>query len=320
MSLSRRIDPELAPVLEMMPADGGFDFSDLDATRRMSEEYFLEAARQMPSVKGVETEDICIPGPYNAPGVDIRIYQPTRCLRPAAGLLWIHGGGYILGDYRLDDYSVRKMAVDTGCVCVSVNYRLAPEDPFPAGVEDCYATLKWMINNSEKLNIDRSHIAIGGGSAGGGMAAGLALLARDRGEYKVAFQLLVYPMIDDRNITASSHAINDPRTWDRKKNLYAWNAYLGGLRDEDEVSPYAAATRAPDLTGLPPAYIAVGELDLFLDENINYAQRLIQAGVSTELHVYPGATHGFDCIHTAEVSKRFIAERNQAIIKALDRY
>ena len=209
------------------------------------------------------------------------------------------------------------MCVNTGCVILSTNYRLAPEAPFPAPVEDCYASLKWLVENSENLGIDKSHIAIGGGSAGGGLAAGLVIMTRDRGEIDIAFQLLIYPMLDDRNITPSSYNITDKRTWDREKNIYAWKAYLGDSAKDGNVSPYAAAARAEDLSGLPPAYIAVGELDLFLDESIEYAQRLLQAGVRTELHVYPGATHGFDSVLTASVSKRLIAERDMAIKKAL---
>jgi acetyl esterase/lipase len=317
MDLSKRIDPELAPSLEMMPADMVFNFSNLPVMREMAEKMFAEMAAQMPNVEGVETKDLAVPGPDNAPEVQVRVYTPNDCSRPAAGLLWIHGGGYIMGDYTLDDYSVRRMSVDTGCVCVSVNYRLAPENPFPVPVEDCYAALKWMVNNSDELGIDKERIAIGGGSAGGGLAAGLTLLARDRKEIDLAFQLLIYPMIDDRSITPSSHAVDDPRIWDRGKNIFAWKAYLGDSVKGDNVSPYAAASRARDLTGLPPTYIAVGELDLFLDENIEYAQRLLNAGVSTELHVYPRATHGFDSMITASVAKRFIEERNQAIIKAL---
>ncbi len=316
MDLTKRIDPELLPLLEMMPANGAFNFNDLETAREISNRVFAEMNSQMPHVKGVVTEDISIPGPYNAPGIDVRVYTPKDSSKPSAGMLWIHGGGYILGDYTLDDFTVKQMSVDTGCVCVSVNYRLAPECPFPAAIEDCYAALKWMVKNNDKLGIDKTRVAIGGGSAGGGLAAGLALLTRDRGEIDIAFQLLIYPMIDDRNVTPSSNLIDDPRTWDREKNIFAWKAYLGDSI-EDDVSPYAAAFRATDLTGLPSAYIAVGELDLFLDENMEYAQRLLQAGVSTELHIYPGATHGFDGMITARVAQRFITEKNQAIINAL---
>ncbi|MFC1495688.1 alpha/beta hydrolase [Thermodesulfobacteriota bacterium] len=317
MDLSKRIDPELAPSLEMMPDDGAFDFSDLPAAREMSEKMFAEMAALMLPVDGVDTEDVSIPGPDGAPDVTLRVYTPMNASGIMPGLLWIHGGGYILGNLDADDNSVKRMCINTGCVIVSTNYRLAPENPFPAPVEDCYASLKWMVENAGSFNIDRSRIAVGGGSAGGGLAAGLVILTRDRGEIELAFQLLIYPMIDNRNITPSSYAINDPRTWDREKNIFAWNAYLGGASEDDEVSPYAAAARAKDLSGLPPAYIAVGELDLFLDEDIEYARMLIQAGVSTELHVYPGATHGFDAMINAAVTIRFMEERDRAIIKAL---
>jgi len=317
MDLNKRIDPELAPSLDMMPDDGAFDFNDLPAARKMSDKMFAEIAAQIPPVDGVGTEDMSIPGPDGAPDVTLRVYTPKNMSGKMPGLLWIHGGGYILGNYEIDDNSVKRMCVNTGCVIASTNYRLAPENPFPAPIEDCYASLKWMVENAENINIDKSRMAIGGGSAGGGLAAGLAIMTRDKGEIDLVFQLLVYPMIDDRNITPSSHSINDPRTWDREKNIFAWKAYLGDSSDGNEVSPYAAAARTKDLSGLPPAYIAVGELDLFLDEDIEYAQRLMQAGVSTELHVYPGATHGFDSMVTAAVAKRFIEERDQAIIKAL---
>ena len=317
MDLTKRIDPELLPSIEMIPADGSLNFDDLPAAREMSSKMFSEMAAQMPPVEGVDSRDLAIPGPAGAPDITARLYAPKGLSGSKPGMLWIHGGGYILGDLDVDDYNLRQMCVNTGCVILSTNYRLAPEDPFPAPVEDCYASLKWMVENCESLGIDKSRIAIGGGSAGGGLAAGLVIMTRDRGEIEVAFQLLIYPMIDDRNITPSSHTITDQRTWDRDKNIFAWKAYLGESTEGDNVSPYAAAARAEDLSGLPPAYIAVGELDLFLDEDIEYAQRLLQAGVSTELHVYPGATHGFDSILTASVSKRFITERDKAIIRAM---
>lgn len=317
MDLMKRIDPELAPSLEMIPADGSLDLNDLASARIMSDKIFADMNAQMPHVDGVVTEDRSIPGPDGAPDITVRIYRPEKGSGLRPGMLWIHGGGYILGSLEADEHNLCRMCVNTGCIIVSTNYRLAPEHPFPAPVEDCYASLKWMAGNAGVLGIDKSRIAVGGGSAGGGLAAGLAILTRDRGEIELSYQLLVYPMIDDRNITPSSHGIIDPRTWDREKNIFAWNAYLGDSVKNGEVSPYAAASRAKDLKGLPPAYIAVGELDLFLDEDIEYAQRLLQAGVTTELHVYPGATHGFDSVLTAEVSRRYIKERDRSVIRAL---
>jgi acetyl esterase/lipase len=195
---------------------------------------------------------------------------------------------------------------------------LAPEHPFPAPVEDCYVGLKWLFAHANQLGVEPSRIAIGGASGGGGLAAGLALLARDRGEVQVAFQLLIYPMIDDRNVTPASYAITDPRMWNRESNRLGWKAYLGRDGGGADVSPYAAAARATDLANLPPAYIPVGALDLFVDEDIEYAQRLIQAGVPTELHVYPGAFHGFDLFApSAMVSKQFKADRDSALKRAL---
>ena len=317
MDLTKRIDPELLPSIEMIPADGSFNFDDLPAAREMITRMFAEMAAQMPPVEGVDSRDLSIPGPAGAPDITARLYTPKNLSGTKPGMLWIHGGGYILGDLDIDDHNLRQMCINTGCVILSTNYRLAPEDPFPAPVEDCYSSLKWFVENSKNLDVDKSRIAIGGGSAGGGLAAGLAIMTRDRGEIQIAFQLLIYPMIDDRNISPSSHTVTDPRTWNREKNIFAWKAYLGKSAEDGDVSPYAAAARAKDLFGLPPAYIAVGELDLFLDEDIEYAQRLLQAGVPTELHVYPGATHGFDSILTAAVSRRFREERDSAVRKAL---
>ncbi len=317
MDLLQLIDPELAPAIQMMPAEGVFNFDDLNAGRAMAEKMISEMVAQLPAIEGVYTEDRTVPGPENSPDVLVRIYVPEGRSDRLPAMLWIHGGGYIMGSVNFDDNQMKQVVNTIGCMVVSVDYRLAPENPFPAPVEDCYAALKWMAANADALGIEKSRIAIGGGSAGGGLAAGLALLTRDRAEVDIILQVLIYPMIDDRNVTPSSRAIIDPRTWNRDSNLFAWKAYLGKAAERGDVSPYAAASRAADLAGLPPAYIVVGELDLFVDEDIEYAQRLIQAGVPTELHVYPRATHAFDTIVTASVSKRFMAERDEAIRRAL---
>lgn len=314
MSLIDRVDPALRAGLEAFPPDL-LDLNDIPGTRTKLSTLF--GMLPAPVIEGVDSADHHIPGPPGDPAVFVRVYQPTS--RPALlpALLWIHGGGYVLGDVAGDDARARHLAKAINCVVVSVEYRLAPEHPFPAPVEDCYAGLKWLASNAVALGVNPQRIAIGGASAGGGLTAGLALLARDRGEVPVCFQLPIYPMIDDRNVTPSSQAITDPRVWNRQSNLLAWKAYLG--RDpDDDVSPYAAAFRATDLRGLPPTYIPVGEFDLFLDEDIAYAQRLLQAGVPTELHVYRGAFHGFDIfVPDADVSRRFTAGCEAALKRAL---
>jgi acetyl esterase/lipase len=275
---------------------------------------------QAPAIEGVTTEDRQVPGPEGAANVAVRLYQPADRPGTLPALLWIHGGGYVLGSVERDDPLAKHLAKVAQCVVASVEYRLAPEHPFPAPVEDCYAALKWLSTHSNELGVEKSHIAIGGASAGGGLAAGLALLARDRAEVEVALQLLIYPMIDDRNITPASKAIPDTFVWSRENNLMGWRSYLGREPGGEDVSPYAAASRATDLAGLPPAYIPVGELDLFLNENIDYAQRLLEAGVPTELHVYPGAYHGFNGFApSAEVSQRFNADRDNALKRGLHR-
>ncbi|MEM7535689.1 MAG: alpha/beta hydrolase [Chloroflexota bacterium] len=319
MNFIDRIDPALRPVLEMIPADL-LDLNDIPGTRAKVKAMF--SMMPTPVIEGVSSRTEYVPGPSadrgSGPEVMVRIYEPSARPENLPALLWIHGGGYVLGDVDMDDAKAAEMAVSINCVVVSVEYRLAPEHPFPAPVEDCYAALVWLANNAAALGVDASRIAIGGASAGGGLTAGLALLARDRGEVNVAFQLPIYPMIDDRCITPSSHAITDPRVWNRESNLLGWQAYLGHEPGSDDTSPYAAATRATDLSGLPPAYIPVGEMDLFLDENIEYAQRLIQAGVPTELHIYQGSFHGSDSFAPdVDSSKRFLSGCKDALRRAL---
>jgi acetyl esterase/lipase len=205
---------------------------------------------------------------------------------------WIHGGGYVAGSNLGDDLRFDRWCPTLGCVGVSVEYRLAPEHPYPAPLDDCYAGLAWVVAHADELGVDASRVGIGGNSAGGGLAAGLALLARDRGELAINFQLLIYPMIDDRQVTHSS-GWTDP-IWPPSANTYGWTAYLGDRKGGPDVEPYAAATRATDLGGLPPTLIAVGAIDGFSDEDIDYAVRLRHAGVPVDLHVYAGAPHGFD--------------------------
>ena len=318
MDLPSRLDAEHLAVYRAMPDDLLSALGDdLPAARiRMAE---LAAAVERPPVPaGLTTEDRYAPGPAGAPDVLVRLYRPADLPSPAAALYWVHGGGMILGSIAMNDDSCAAIADKLRILVASVEYRLAPEYPYPAPMEDCYAGLRWFARAAAGLGVDPARIAIGGASAGGGLAAGLGLLARDRGEVAVAFQLLVYPMLDDRNITPSSHAVVDPKVWNRDANTVGWNAYLAGRAGADDVPVYAAPARATELAGLPPTYINVGDLDLFVDEDIAYAQALMRAGVPVELHVYPGAFHGSNnFVSRAVLSRRWTADERAALARGL---
>jgi acetyl esterase/lipase len=318
MNFLDQLDPELRKMVEKLPTDRPMDLNELPRARAGMKKMVTALLESMPPVEGVTQEDKFAPGRQGDPDVRVRVYRPTDQPKNLPALYWIHGGGYVMGDIDQDDRLMKQLVKRIGMVAVSVDYRLAPENPFPIPVEDCYSGLKWLFAHAGEFGVDASRIAIGGASGGGGLCAGLALMTRDRKEVKPSFQLLIYPMIDDRNVTAASYAITDPRMWNRETNRLAWKAYLGRDGGGEGVSPYAAATRATDLSDLPPAYIPVGALDLFVDENIEYAQRLVQAGVPTELHVYPGAFHGFDLFAPhAQVSKQFKADRDHVLKRAL---
>ena len=289
MSAAGRLDPDLLAPFQRFPL-GRSNLHDIPQARAIAEEMIAALKAQSSAFEGVITEDRQVPGPDGAPEVAVRIYQPTE--RPATlpALLWIHGGGYVRGSVEEHDLYVKQLVKAVKCVAVSVEYRLAPEHPFPAPLEDCYAALTWLVTHAADLGVDPQRVAVGGGSAGGGLAAGLALLTRDRADVHETFQLLIYPMLDDRNVTQAGETVPDTIVWSRENNLIGWRAYLGREPGGDDVSSYAAAIRASDLVGLPPAYIAVGELDLFLNENFVLAQRPLAAGVSTELQSILGST------------------------------
>lgn len=203
------------------------------------------------------------------------------------------------------------------CIVVSVEWRRAPEHPFPAAADDCYASLFWAVGNAPTLGVDPSRLVIGGNSSGGGSAAALALLVRDRGEMRIAHQLLIYPMLDDSNSTPSSHMVTDQRLWSRAANELAWRYYLGPSYGTDEVSPYAAPARMVDLAGVAPATTLTAALDMFVDEEVEYAMLLMRAGASTEPHVHGGAPSGFYGMNASvEVSTPFFADRDAAPSRA----
>ena len=301
MSFLDQVDPEIVDALDAYQADRYRAIGDDPPKgREMTDAVNREARANLPPTE-VDITESTIPGPDC--DIPLAIYQPPG---PASrgGLLWFHGGGYIVGDERDDTHCI-EIAEFVGCTVVSVGYRLAPEATYREIISDSFTALNWIVDQAAELGIDRRRVAIGGRSAGGGLSAGLALYNRDNKGPDLAFQLLIYPMLDDRHETPSSHEITYPAVWNRDVSIKAWKMYLGDDYGGDKVSPYAAPTRADDLSALPPALVTVGTLDLFRDENIDYAQRLMAAGVPTELQVYARVYHGAESkAPAADVSKR----------------
>nr|MDT0658572.1 alpha/beta hydrolase [Micromonospora sp. DSM 115978] len=266
-----------------------------------------------------EIEERAVPGPAGAPDVSLLICRPAGATAPLPAVYHTHGGGMIVGDNRTGLPAMLDWAQELGLVVVSVEYRLAPEHPDPAPVQDCYAGLVWTAEHAEELGIDPDRILIAGGSAGGGLAAGVALMARDLGGPALIGQVLICPMIDDRNDTPSSLQMAGLGVWDRTSNDTGWTALLGDRRGGPDVSPYAAPARATDLTGLPPAFIDVGSAETFRDEDVSYATRIWQAGGRAELHVWPGGFHGFDGLAPqAALSQEAQAARLRWLRRLLD--
>jgi acetyl esterase/lipase len=318
MSSRHLIDPELAEGLEKLPPFASIGPDTLPAMRE-NMRALAKLQIETTDSTGVTMSERSIPGPKGAPDVRVVIYTPTEAKGPLPAYLHMHGGGMILGIPEIRHASSLEVARDTPCVVVSVDYRLAPETPSPGAVEDCYAALKWLAGAAKELNIDPKRIAIGGESAGGGLAAALGLLARDRKEITPAFQLLIYPMLDDRTVKhTEARPYSGEFVWTPKNNVFGWQSHLGQAPGGDGVSPYAAAARAENLVGLPPTYISVGSIDLFADENIEYARRLVHAGVPVEFHLYPGAFHAFDMMANASVAKAFKRDWRTALKRALN--
>ncbi len=315
--MSRRdlIDPAVREPLDQLlqAIPGGFNTIP-DIVERRAAATALLAALEVPPNPNVTSEDRAVPGPDGAPDIRVRIYRPVDATGTLPGIYYIHGGGMILGNIEEEDPVASAVCEHVDAVVVSVEYRLAPEHPYPAQVEDCYAGLAWMARNAAELRFDPDRLAVYGGSAGGGLTIATSMLARDRGGPALRFQMPIYPMIDDRNETPSSHEITDIGLWDRAGNIEAWKWYLGDGKPDQ----YAAPARAKDLAGLPPTYIDVGTVDLFRDEDITFAMRLMAAGVPTELHVNPGAYHAAEILApTAPLSERIWTRRYEALRRAL---
>jgi acetyl esterase/lipase len=289
------LDPEVAAVI------GQLNLAGL-STETLAD--YRQAFPPQPLSEAVVRTDHAVPGD---PPVPVRVHRPAG----ADGLLpcvySIHGGGYLLGSYSMDDARFDGWCPALGVVGVSVEYRLAPETAYPGPLEDCYRGLEWTFDHAADLGVDRSRLGITGVSAGGGLAAAVALLARDRGRVPLAFQLLDCPMLDDRQTTPSSR-LDGLAVWTREANAFGWRSYLGDLYGSPDVPYTAAPARCPDLSGLPPSFVSVGTVDGFRDEDVDYALRLNQAGVPCELHVYPGACHGYQMAAGSAVARQ--AERD----------
>jgi acetyl esterase len=297
-----RIDPELEAFIPLFPRA---DLTDPATARKTLAE--LAAAAPAPDTTGMEIEDRAVPAD---PEVPVRIYRPHRA---HGTIVWLHGGGFVMGDLETEHPWAIRVAGGSGAVVISVGYRRAPEQRFPAALDDAYAVLAWAAGHAAELGIDPGRIAVGGHAAGAGLAAAVALRARDQQGPPIRYQLLSQPELDDRQQTWSARNFTDTPFMTRDKVTASWRHYLGSA----PASPYAAPARAGDLSGLPPAYIASAEFDPNRDEAIGYAQRLLQAGVPVELHQWPGTFHGSQAILSAEVSQRQIAELGTALRRAL---
>ena len=304
--------------------DAGIDsFPPLDFSQGMAAFRTGFAAREMPplppELEAVHCEERFIPGHSGDPDVRVLLYTPPGAASaPRPAVLNIHGGGFVLGAPEMSDPANRQTVLDAGCVLVAVAYRLAPETCWPGSLNDNYAALCWLAANASELNVDPARIAITGESAGGGHAAALAIHARDQNGPAICFQLIDYPMLDDRTcVHPDPHPYVGEFVWTPERNHFGWKSLLGAEPGSDGVHHTAAPARAEDLAGLPPAYISIGSLDLFLEESLEYVRRLTRAGVPVELHVIPGAFHGSGLMVTAPQSQMAATLRKQALAKAL---
>ena len=271
----------------------------------------------LPPVAGVDIRNRVLPDDGDrAPRPRVVVYERPDRERPSGALLWIHGGGMVMGTPEQDHQRCTGLADELGILVVSVDYRLAPEHPFPEGLDDCMAALAWLHDGAHDLGVDPARIAVGGASAGGGLAAAVCQRARDEGGPAVCFQLLNYPMLDDRTVLVDDHEGRGAFVWTPTSNRFGWTAYLAGHPKEDDDRPYAAPARTADLSGLPPAWIGVGDLDLFHAEDVDYARRLEAAGVACELHEVAGMYHGAEVFSARAPSMRAY---RAAMVEALRR-
>lgn len=309
----KRVHPELQGVLEAFPP---LQLDHLEAVREG-----MESSPTSPIAEDILVEDRIINGPEGNP-LRLRIYKLRGETKTLPALLWIHGGGYVIGTPEGDDGLCQRFVKGAGCVVVSVDYRLAPEHPYPAPLEDCYSALQWLANNSETLNIDKNRIGIAGASAGGGLTAALALLAKDRQGPSLICQMPLYPMINDLNDSFSNKEITGDFIWNYSLNESGWSMYLGDLKESENIPYYAAPARATveDLQGLPYTYTCVGQLDPFRDETLQYVTKLAQAGVDVDFHLYAGAYHAFETLNPhSDIANKALQEYIDAVKYGLNR-
>jgi acetyl esterase len=314
MTTRHLVDPELLPFVDAAPCDP-ITSENLAVTRAAMAERFATLPRH-----DVQPTRHLVPGREGAPDVRVFVYDPpgTTGLRPA--ILHLHGGGMIAGRAELTIFGTAPIALAQGVVIVSVDYRLAPETAFPGPHEDCYAAFEWMFENAERLRVDPARIAVSGDSAGGGLAAAVTLMARDRGSYGIAAQFLTYPMLDCRTGGPDDpyrNSVTGALVWTSDRNRFCWDALRGTNPIDAARMTWFSPSLAADLRDLPPAWIGTGTLDLFFDENIEYARRLCAAGVSVDFHSYAGAVHGFNTQASTNIAKRFASAFEQAIQRHL---
>ncbi|MGW3954815.1 alpha/beta hydrolase [Streptomyces sp. NPDC004752] len=294
------LDPELSAALAVMGNGPREPVTPENLEVRRARD---AAARPRPTAETLcadgrfEVAELCVPGPADGPDVTLVSARPAGLTGPLPLLYYLHGGAMIMGNaWSVLPRILREWALPLELAVVSVEYRLAPGARYPGPLEDCYAGFVWAAGHAAELDIDADRIIVGGKSAGGGLAAALALLTRDRGGPVPLGQLLLCPMLDDRDNTFSGHQMTGLGLWDRTSNATAWKALLGDRYGAEDLPPYAAPARATDLSGLPPAYVEVGSAEMFRDEDVAYANAIWQAGGQAELHVWPGAYHGFDSV------------------------
>ena len=315
MSTIDLVDPELRDALALWPL---LPLTADSLTQRRADLLKVLGSVPQPDLPDITADEIRVESAFGAKPIRVLTYRPVKSGNPLPTFVHIHGGGFVMGAPEMKDVENRLLASELRCAIYSVDHRLAPEAPHPAPLEDIYSVFTWLHANAGQLGLDPARIGIKGESGGGGFAAAAALYARDQQGPKFAFQHLIYPMIDDRTaVRKNLHPHVGEFVWTQENNYFGWRSLLDREPGSAGVSPYAAASRAADVSGLPPTYLSVGGLDLFLEENMTYADRLSRAGVPIEFHMYPRAYHGFYRATDARVTKQAEHDNREALRRFL---